>query len=97
MSTETLELTWKDSIYRQREELARMLREPIAQLANKCVAVWGDRERLNAVLLDGFSSIPYCTYLYVVDTHGVQISDNISHARLIPEHYHLNRAERPYM
>jgi hypothetical protein len=27
----------------------------------------------------------------------VQISDPISHAGLIPEHYQLNRAERPYM
>ena len=47
MSNEILEPTWKDSIYRQREELARMLREPLAQLARKCVTVWGDRERLS--------------------------------------------------
>ncbi|MEJ2361284.1 MAG: PDC sensor domain-containing protein [Gammaproteobacteria bacterium] len=97
MSNEILEPTWKDSIYRQREELARMLREPLAQLARKCVPVWGDRERLNAVLLDGFSSIPYCTFLYVVDTEYVQISDNVSMTGLVTEHYHRNRAERPYM
>jgi len=30
------EASWKDSIFRQREELARMLREPIALLGNKC-------------------------------------------------------------
>ena len=97
MSTETLEPTWKDSIYRQREELARMLREPLAQLARKCVPVWGDRDRLNVVLLDGFSSIPYCTYLYVVDIDRVQISDNVGKAGLLTEHYHRNRADRPYM
>jgi hypothetical protein len=97
MSNEILEPTWQDSIYRQREELARMLREPLAQLARKCVPVWSDRERLNAVLLDGFSSIPYCTYLYVVDTEYVQISDNVSMTGLVTEHHHRNRAERPYM
>jgi hypothetical protein len=97
MPHETIEPSWKDSIYRQREELARMLREPIAELARKCAPVWNDRDRLNAVLLDGFSSIPYCTYLYVVDTNRVQISDNVSKAGLMPEHYHRNRAERPYM
>jgi hypothetical protein len=97
ISDKSIEPSWKDSIYRQREELARMLREPLALLARKCIPVWDDRDRLNEVLLEGFSSIPYCTYLYVVDTHGVQISDHISHAGLIPEHYHLNRAERPYM
>jgi len=93
----TMEPSWKDSIYRQREELARMLREPLALLAKKCVPVWGDREGLNTVLLEGFSSIPYCTYLYVVGTDGVQISDHVSNAGLTLEHYHLNRSERPYM
>ncbi len=92
-----MEPSWKDSIYRQREELARMLREPLALLARKCVPVWGDRDRLNTVLLNGFSSIPYCTYLYVVGTDGVQISDHVSNAGITLEHYHLNRSERPYM
>jgi len=74
-----------------------MLHEPLAQLAGKCAPVWGDRDRLNAVLREGFSGIPYCTYLYVVGTDGVQISDNVGHAGLVPGHYHRNRAERPYM
>ena len=74
-----------------------MLREPIALLAGKCTPVWGDRDRLNAVLLEGFSGIPYCTYLYVVGTDGVQISDNVGDAGLISGHYQRNRAERPYM
>jgi hypothetical protein len=89
--------TWKDSIYRQREELARMLREPLALLAEKCVPVWGDRDELNTVLLGGLSSIPYCTYLYIIGTDGVQISDHISNSGLTLEHYHFNHSERPYM
>ncbi len=92
-----MEASWKDSIYRQREELARMLREPLAQLAKQCISVWGDRERLNELLLDGFSSIPYCSSLYVLGTDAVQISDNISSTGLMPGHYQRNRAERPYM
>jgi hypothetical protein len=94
---QSIEPSWKDSIYRQREELARMLREPLALLAGKCAPVWGDRDRLNAVLQEGFSGIPYCTYLYVLGADGVQISDNVSDAGLMPEHYLRNRAERPYM
>jgi len=94
---EIMEPSWKDSIYRQREELARMLREPLALLANHCVPAWGDRDRLNKVLQDGFSGIPYCSDLYVVGTDGVQISDNVGSAGLKPGHYHRNRAERPYM
>ncbi|MHB8455584.1 MAG: PDC sensor domain-containing protein [Acidiferrobacterales bacterium] len=97
MSHEIIELSWKDSIFRQREELARMLREPIAQLAQKCVPEWSDRDQLNTILLDGFSSIPYCTCLYIVGTDRVQISDNVNKDGLMPGHYHRNRAERPYM
>ncbi len=93
----TMEPSWKDNIYRQREELARILREPLALLAAQCAPAWGDRDRLNSILLDGFSDIPYCSNLYVVDTDGVQISDNVDNAGLKAGHYHRNRAERPYM
>ena len=96
-SDELIKPTWKDSIYRQREELARMLREPLALLAEKCVPVWSDRDGLNTALLEGFSSIPYCTYLYAVGTDGVQLSDHVSRSGLTYEHYQLNRSERPYM
>lgn len=88
---------WRDSIYRQREELARMLRDPIAMLARKCVAVWGDREPSNQVLLQGFSSIPYCSYLYVLDNDAVQLSDNVVESGIMPGHFQRNRSERPYM
>ncbi len=97
ISDESIEPSWKDSIFRQREELARMLREPLALLAKKCVPVWDGRDRLNAVLLEGFSGIPYCTYLYVVGTDGVQLSDNVGDSGLMSGHYDRNHAERPYM
>ena len=96
-SGDFMEPSWKDSIYRQREELARMLREPLALLAEKCVPVWGNRDGLNTVLLEGFSSIPYCTYLYVLDNDATQISDNISKSGVKSGYHHRNRAARPYM
>ncbi len=92
-----MQTSWKDSIYRQREELARMLKEPLARLAEKCVPVWGDREKLDTLLLEGFSGIPYCTYLYVLGNNGVQVSDNASGDGLMPEHFGRDRSERPYM
>ncbi len=97
IADESLDTTWQDSIFRQREELARMLREPLALLAKCCVPVWSDRDRLNAVLLQGFSGIPYCCYLYVIDNGAVQLSDNIIDTGLMPGHFQRNRAERPYM
>ncbi|MGD2075843.1 MAG: PDC sensor domain-containing protein [Gammaproteobacteria bacterium] len=89
--------SWKDSIYRQREELARMLHDPLARLAERCAPPWGDREGLNGVLLEGFSSIPYCTYLYAVRNDGVQVSDNVGQSGLVSGHFGRDRSTRPYM
>ncbi len=92
-----MKASWKDSIYLQREELARILQEPLAKLAGKCVPAWGDRQRLDQILLEGYPSIPYCTFVYCVGTDGIQISDNIGREGLAPEHFGRNRSDRPYM
>jgi hypothetical protein len=89
--------SWKDSIYLQREQLARLLRDPLARLAEKCAPVWGERGQLNAVLLGGFASIPHCTSLYCVGTDGVQICDNVGQSRLVPGDFGRDRSQRPYM
>jgi hypothetical protein len=89
--------TWQDSIYRQREELARMLREPIECVAQELASCWGSRQQLGDILLRNFSSIPYCTSLYVLDTNGVQICDNVGRTGLMPGHYGRDRSQRPYM
>jgi hypothetical protein len=88
---------WKDSIYRQREELARMLREPLERLAERCASLWGDRQALNGLLQESFSSIPYCSSLYVMRTDGIQISDNVGRSGVIPGHFGRDRSGRPYM
>jgi len=89
--------TWKDSIYRQREELARMLREPIDRIAQQLAPLWNDRPQIEATLLQNFSRIPYCASLYVLATNGVQICDCIGHTGLMPGHYARDRSQRPYM
>jgi len=97
MMNETIEYSWEDCIYRQRDELARMLREPLELLSKKCVPVWNDRELLNKILMDGFSGIPYCKYLYAVEGDGLQVSDNIDSSGIVLGFYHRDRSERPYM
>ena len=92
-----LDSTWQDSIYRQREELARMLREPIERVADQLHSMWPDKLRMEDVLLYSFSSIPYCTSLYVLDMHGVQLTENIGRTGLIPGHFNRDRSQRPYM
>ncbi len=92
-----MDISWKDSIYLQREKLGKLLNESLVDLAHACVPVWGDRNQLNKVLLAGFPGIPYCTFLYVLDSKGVQICDNICTDGLITEHFGRDRSQRPYM
>jgi hypothetical protein len=89
--------SWKDAIYLQREQLAAMLREPIAQLAAQCATAWFEREGLNGILRENFCNIPHCTYLYCVGTDAVQICDNAGQSGLVPGHFGRDRSNRPYM
>jgi hypothetical protein len=88
---------WKDAVHRQRVALAERLSQPLANLAAKCEPVWGNREALDKVLIDGFSTVPEGLFMYVLDTSGLQISDNVSAKGLNQEHYGRDRSARPYM
>jgi hypothetical protein len=92
-----MELSWKDCIYRQREQLALRLREPLAQLGARCTDAWGDRKRLNGVLAEGLASVPYCGWLYALGPDGIQVCDNVGHGGVAPGHYARDRSQRPYM
>ncbi|WP_455199968.1 PDC sensor domain-containing protein [Kaarinaea lacus] len=92
-----MEQNWKVAIHRQREQLAELLHEPLTRLAEQCAPAWGDRDKLDAVLLEGFVNVPHCMFLYVVNTDGIQVSGNVSRDGLLPEHYGRDRSQRPYM
>lgn len=87
----------KSAIHQQRIQLAELLSEPLARLAEGCADVWGSRDALDTVLTDGFRKVPHCLFLYVLDTNGIQLSDNVSIGGLLPEHYGRDRSQRPYM
>lgn len=92
-----MKASWKDSIYRQREDLARMLREPIDRVATQCSALWGRRDELEQSLRENFASIPHVAYLYVLDTNGIQLTESINRFGIEPGHYLRDRSQRPYM
>lgn len=84
------------SIAHQREALLGMLQSPLQQLAMDCSMAWGDRDRINTLLGRALKSLPFCKHLYALDTHAVQISDNVSHEGLL-EGFGRDRSNRPYM
>lgn len=89
--------TLKESIQQQRKSLEQSLITPLAKTAFACELAWPDRQALADVLLVSLTKIPNCTFLYALDTNGIQISDNISSSGLLPEHFGRDRSQRPYM
>ena len=92
-----MSVSLQGTVERQRESLSGMLAEPLGRLAAGCAACWPAREALDRVLAEGLQRLPYCTFLYALDTHGVQVSDNVSHDGLLAEHYGRDRSHRPYL
>lgn len=89
--------TLQKSIAEQRASLTRMMREPLDRLADACRDIWGDREKMADVLSLALENIPYCKFLYALDSKGIQITDNISREGLIEKDYGRDRSHRPYM
>jgi hypothetical protein len=89
--------TLAESVAKQREALANLLREPLALAAQACSRAWPSRAGLNAALTHALATMPACKYLYALDTQAIQLSDNISRVGLIETDYGRDRSDRPYM
>jgi hypothetical protein len=89
--------TLRESIAHQREELIDTLQKPLQQLASSCVPVWGNRERLDDVLNNALSILPYGKSLYAMDIDAVQISDSMTREGKLEMDFARDRSNRPYM
>lgn len=89
--------SWKDSIYLQREQLARILHQPMGELAMQCSDAWDDRDALDAVLAAHFASIPHCSFLYCMRPDAIQICNNVGADGVVAGYLGRNRSDRPYM
>jgi hypothetical protein len=87
----------KSSVARQRLALFNMLVEPMAFIARRCAARWGDRAALDALLLEALGTIPHSRYVYALDSAGVQVTANAAAEGLIEADSGRDRSGRPYM
>ena len=93
----SMKTTWKEAVHQQRISLAERLSQPLAIIASNAETVWGDREGLNRVLLEGFSTIPHALFVYALDAGGIQLSDNVNAEGVLAGHFGRDRSSRPYM
>lgn len=89
--------TLQQSIAEQRRELKALLEAPLREVARATARVWPRRGELDAVLQAMLPRVPHCKYLYALDVHGVQISDNVGHEGIVEADYGRDRSERPYL
>ncbi|MGM0813839.1 hypothetical protein [Thioalkalivibrio sp.] len=87
----------RSNIDEQRRRLQQELHEPLDRIARRLRGAWPERGPVTTVLQNSIRELPHCTYLYALNTGGIQICDNVSHAGLLPEHYGRDRSQRPYM
>ena len=80
-----------------RRRLQQELQAPLDRIAQRLPEAWSNRGALSTILQESIRELPQCTFVYALNTGGVQISDNVSHAGLLPEHFGRDRSQRPYL
>ncbi|MCK4705899.1 MAG: PDC sensor domain-containing protein, partial [Gammaproteobacteria bacterium] len=87
----------KETIQIQREKLTAMLAEEMHELGLKCIVLLSDREALDLLLSEALPELSFCKHLYVLNSEGVQITDNITQSGKDESHFGRDRMDRPYM
>ena len=87
----------QNTIDEVRRRLQQELQAPLDRIAQRLPEVWSSREALSRTLQESIRELPQCTFVYALNTGGIQISDNVSHAGLLPEHFGRDRSQRPYL
>ncbi|MDH5611694.1 MAG: PDC sensor domain-containing protein [Gammaproteobacteria bacterium] len=87
----------KNTIRTQREKLTAMLAEEMHELALRSVPLLKDREALDSLLTDTLPELSFCKHLYILNSDGVQITDNVTQTGKDDSHFGRDRMDRPYM
>lgn len=94
MSNET---TLQKTVTQQRQALKDLLFESMSEVAQACSKQMHDREALEAILADEMTRAEYCKYLWVLDKHALQLTNNVKRTGLKEEQVGRDRAARPYL
>jgi len=92
-----MDSTVKQSVKHQRELLTHLLGSSLTDLAVELAPLMKDSDALNTHLREAIKQLPYCKYLYVLDTSAKQLSGTVKHAGIKVEDIGRDRSSRPYM
>jgi hypothetical protein len=87
----------QETVARQRQSLKELLAESMVELATACASKMHDRQALESILADEMNRAQYCKYLWVLDRHGQQLTDNVKRDGTMLAQVGRDRIARPYM
>ena len=93
----TNKTTLQKIVQKQRIILKELLFESMSELATACAAEMNNRKALEHILSKEMSTADYCKYLWVLDKHGRQLTDNVMRVGIKHGQVGLDRVARPYL
>ncbi len=85
------------TVKKQRQILKEMLAESMVRLASACAEKMDDQKALEKILADEMRVAEYCKYLWVLDRHGIQVTETITRTGTKTGQIGRDRIARPYM
>lgn len=86
----------QETVRKQRHDLKELLSESMSELATACASNMNNREALEDILTKEMSAADYCKYLWVLDKHARQLTDNIQRTG-VKRGVGRDRVARPYL
>ncbi len=91
------ETTLQKIVSKQREMLTALFYDSMQNLALACASQMQNPDALQALLIDEMGRAQYCKYLWIVDKHGIQITEDIKRNGLREGQIGRDRIARPYL
>jgi hypothetical protein len=84
-------------ILAKKEQLAKRIKQPLAELAEMCSEIWPDQKQIDEILRHEIGAIPDCSLLYAWNVEGQVISCMILPDRIDDSWLGRDLQERPYL
>ena len=87
----------QQAILAKKAALAELVARPLGQLAERCATLWPNADALDAALLEGIHTLPYCQLMYAWNREGIEVSSMVERFRADSRWRGFDLSQRPYL
>ena len=87
----------QNTVKQQRRALKKLLFDSMTEVTEACSDQMDNQEALEGLLADAMNKAEYCKYLWVLDKHARQLTNNVKRHGLKEGQIGRDRAARPYL